>query len=335
MSTATPVLFLIFNRPDHTRRVFERIREARPSQLFISADGPREHVASDPENCRLARQIAGQVDWPCELNLNFSDRNLGCRRAVQSGIDWFFGHVEAGIILEDDCLPSSSFFTYCTDMLRHHADDERVMHISGSNPATGACCRTGSDYVFSRFSFIWGWATWRRAWKQYNDTFTGLEEYQADITRMSSLLVQDTTACRYLLDKFQRTRDGEIDTWDYGWFYTILTRGGWCATPTVNLIENIGFDHTATHTSFSFRKPERVQASLSGPIRHPAGMVRSESIEQAFFKNSQKGYWGLMMRRLAPGLFFKTRVQVSKPVTYKPALPAWMYFRQKPVQHWG
>ena len=131
---STPILFLIFNRPQCTRKVFEEIRKNRPKRLYISADGPRCGVSSDAENCRLARQIATEVDWDCTVKTFFREENIGCGRAVQSGISWFFEHEEAGIILEDDCLPDATFFEFCGEMLRKYADDERIMHISGHNP---------------------------------------------------------------------------------------------------------------------------------------------------------------------------------------------------------
>ena len=143
-----PVLFLVFNRPDLARRVFARIREARPAHLFIAADGPRPDHPDDVPACRETRLLAAQVDWPCEVKTLFRDANLGCRAAVSSAITWFFEHVEAGIILEDDCLPDLSFFPFCAELLERYRDDERITTISAMGyPRAGLCGR--HSYFFS------------------------------------------------------------------------------------------------------------------------------------------------------------------------------------------
>jgi hypothetical protein len=128
-----PVLLLIFRRPDTTARVFEAIRAAKPTRLFVSADGPRGGRPEETERCRMARDLATAVDWDCELRTNFRADNAGCKLAVSGGIRWFFDHVDEGIILEDDCLPSQSFFCFCQELLHRYRDDERVMQISGAN----------------------------------------------------------------------------------------------------------------------------------------------------------------------------------------------------------
>lgn len=306
-TTSTPILFLVFNRPEHTRRVFERIRAARPARLYVSADGPRAHVATDAENSRLTRQVIESVDWECSVRTLYRERNLGCRPAVQSGIDWFFENEEAGIILEDDCLPDLSFFRFCAEMLERYADDERVMHISGNNPAARACRKVPTSYVFSKFSFIWGWASWRRAWRHYDGTFRMLEQAPQPAERLIADAVKDATAARYLLDKFLRTRDGELNTWDYAWFYSILMNEGWCANSASNLVENIGFDHAATHTNQrrAIVSQHSKVAPAQFPLRHPDQIARDERIERAFFHASQKGRLGLLLRQIAPDLFFK------------------------------
>src|SRR5437660_281578 len=107
MRSAT--LFLVFNRPDTTSRVFETIRRARPPRLYVAADGPRSSRAGEQERCDAVRRIATSVDWPCELVTLFRKTNMGCKRAVSSAISWFFEHEEEGIVLEDDCLPDSTF----------------------------------------------------------------------------------------------------------------------------------------------------------------------------------------------------------------------------------
>jgi len=166
-SLKVPVLFLIFNRSDTTQLVFNEIRKAQPAQLFIAADGPRKDRPEDIENCRKVREIIRQVDWDCSVSTLFRDENLGCKRGVSSAIDWFFSHVDEGIILEDDCVPDPSFFPFCQELLERYRDDERIMVISGDNLQFGRR-KSQYSYYFSRCFHLWGWATWKRAWDNYD-----------------------------------------------------------------------------------------------------------------------------------------------------------------------
>ncbi len=159
----TTIAFLIFNRPDATERVFEEIGKAKPPMLLVIADGPRAQVPEDAEKCAASRAIIEQADWDCRIVKNYSDINMGCRNRVSSGLNWVFDTVEKAIILEDDCLPSPSFFRFCQELLTYYQDDVRVMTINGTNWQLGWKIGDGS-YYFSRFNLIWGWATWRRAW---------------------------------------------------------------------------------------------------------------------------------------------------------------------------
>ena len=163
-----PVLFLIFNRADTTRQVFEAIERVKPKKLYVAGDGPRADVDSDPEKCRQARQIATSVTWDCEVNTLFQSQNIGCKYGVSSGIDWFFKREEMGIILEDDTVPSQSFFFFCQELLEKYRHDHRIMHINGTNFFWNDIQHPNASYFFSQYGNIWGWATWRRAWELYD-----------------------------------------------------------------------------------------------------------------------------------------------------------------------
>lgn len=172
-SPETPVLFTVFNRPACTRRVFEAIRRAAPAVFSSPATVP---VRNGPEEAPLVSQVRGivaEVDWKCEVATLFREENLGCRNAMSSAISWFFSEVEEGIILEDDCLPDPSFFRYCGELLERYRDDERVMNISGVNSLLRGA-ELGDSYYFSRYPHIWGWASWRRAWRNYSPDMPGL-----------------------------------------------------------------------------------------------------------------------------------------------------------------
>ena len=246
----TPILLMVFNRQKTTARVFEAIRQARPRRLFVAADGPRPHVPSDAQNCRRVRALATAVDWPCEVTLLPREHNLGCRMAVSSAITWFFQHVEEGIILEDDTLPTPGFFDFCQVLLAHYRNEPRVMHISGSNFQLGARHGDGS-YYFSRFNHIWGWATWRRAWAHYDLSAHALAVFK-DKGIMERLFA-DPKSRAYWLGLFERTAHGEIDTWDYPWTMSIWGNEGLSVLPQVNLVSNIGFGKQATHTTAESR----------------------------------------------------------------------------------
>lgn len=127
----TPILFTIFNRPDTTALVFEKIRKAQPQKLYIAADGPR--TKQGKELCNKTREIIKRIDWDCSVKKLFLEDNLGCRKGMIKAITWFFENESEGIILEDDCLPSDSFFSFCSILLEKYRDDDRIGHITGSN----------------------------------------------------------------------------------------------------------------------------------------------------------------------------------------------------------
>jgi hypothetical protein len=148
--------------------VFERIRAIKPHKLFIAADGPRLDRSAEIEKCLQAREIISQIDWQCELKTLFKAENSGPFWGPVSAISWFFKEVEEGIILEDDCLPDLSFFTFCEQLLEYYRNETKIMHISGSNFQFGQ--KHGKDsYYFSKYTHVWGWATWKRAWQHYFD----------------------------------------------------------------------------------------------------------------------------------------------------------------------
>ena len=165
----TPVLFMVFNRPDTTKIVFDKIARIKPKYFYISADGPRKTVGDDAEKCSKVRSIVENINWDCEVKFLFQKENIGVNKAITSGIDWLFQNEEVGIILEDDCLPDLSFFPYCSELLDKYKNIESIMLISGSNLGM----KSGeSSYYFSRYGQIGGWATWRSAWEKFEKMLT-------------------------------------------------------------------------------------------------------------------------------------------------------------------
>ena len=242
-----PVLFIIFRRPENTARVFATIREARPRQLFVAADGPRVSHPEDTERCQLARAVISGVDWPCEVHTRFLERNLGCGRAVSSAIHWFFESVEEGIILEDDILPEPSFFRYCAVLLDRYRDDTRIMNITGYNPLTRAV--GDGSYYPSRFFHCWGWATWRRVERLYDyelRSFPALRDSPIFDRAFPRRLQKE-----HFMAEFERYHSRDCGNWDMQWCYMIVAHEGICLNPCVNLIKNIGFGPDSTFAANS------------------------------------------------------------------------------------
>lgn len=241
----TPVLFLVFNRPDVTRKVFKAIRQAKPHRLYVAADGPRHNKGDEANKIEEVRDISMAVDWDCKVKTLFREKNLGCKIAVSSAINWFFENEPEGIILEDDCLPSHSFFWFCQELLEKYRHDSRAMMIGGSNflPENQAI---KTDYFFSRYFSIWGWATWRRAWKYYDIEMSAWKSIKKTC-QIEGLYTQ-----RYFKDHMIRAFDnvvaGKVNTWDYQWFFTCLFNHGLSIVPHVNMISNIGV--VGTHAGF-------------------------------------------------------------------------------------
>jgi hypothetical protein len=245
----TPIVLIIFNRPNTTKQVFEAIRQAKPSQLFVIADGARREHLGEAEKCSATRNIIKQIDWDCEVFTNYSDINLGCGKRVSTGIDWVFSQVEEAIILEDDCLPHPDFFNFCATLLEQYRNEDRIMHISGNMHLIDYNERyLKYSYYFSRYPLIWGWATWRRAWKHYDFQMKNLPELIENRWLEKFL---DNKREAYVWTKNFYGVYKTLYTWDYQWMLTCWVQGGFCINPSVNLVSNIGFDSEATHTQNS------------------------------------------------------------------------------------
>ena len=268
---STPVLFLIFNRPDTTQQVFSAIKKAQPSRLYIAADGPRSEYPDESNHCELARTIATNVDWDCEVKTLFRDQNLGCRLAVCQAIDWFFDQEPEGIILEDDCLPDQSFFWFCQELLERYRDDTRIMHIGGTNFQFGKK-RTDDSYYFSRYGHVWGWASWRRAWKYFDEKLGQWPEAKHNEVLLH--WADDPRFIIYWSSIFEKAASGKADTWDYQWTFTCWNQNGLSIIPSSNLVSNIGFIRDSTHTNTKSPLACMAVKSIKFPMSHPNYVVR-------------------------------------------------------------
>ncbi len=293
----TAVLFQVFNRPDTTKQVFEAIRKAKPPRLYVAADGPRADKSGEAEKVEQTRQIATQVGWDCEVKTLFRDKNLGCKIAVSSAIDWFFGNEEEGIILEDDCLPSQSFFWFCEELLERYRGDMRIMAVSGDNFQKGHA-RNEFSYYFSRFNHCWGWASWRRAWSYYEKDMQSWP-YIRDNGYMQDILL-DKIVVKYWSKIFEAVYKNKIDTWAYQWTFSCWVQNGLTILPNVNLVSNIGFGGDATHTSGDSRLSKMTASELSLPLKHPKLMIRDDRADHYTQKTkfNQANIFYRVIRRL-------------------------------------
>lgn len=268
----TPVLFLVYKRPDTTRQVFEAIRKAKPPRLYVASDGPKPDVPVEADKVQQVRDIVlNGVDWECEVKTLFREKNLGCKYGVSGGIGWFFENEEMGIILEDDTLPSQSFFCFCEELLERYHDDERIGIISGDNFQLGKQ-RTHDSYYFSRYAHIWGWASWRRIWREYDVEMKQWPTVKSE--GWLSDILQDRKLVKYWHDIYDAVFNSKIDTWDYqlnfsGWINSTIN-----IIPNWNLVSNIGFGAGSTHTTGASQFSSISFSEMNFPLQHPAMIIR-------------------------------------------------------------
>jgi len=282
MQIQSAVLFLVFNRPEATRRVFAAISQAKPPRLYVASDGPRASRYGEAILVEQVRAIAAAVDWPCQVRTLLREENLGCKIAISTGIDWFFENELQGIILEDDCLPNQDFFIFCETLLKYYADDERVWCITGNNFQNGKR-RGPASYYFSRYNHVWGWATWRRAWHKSDMRISFWPDWK--ISASWKNYWDDSVEQRYWESIFDQMYQAKIDTWDYSWTACVWFHGGLTATPNVNLVSNIGFGEDSTHTKLADSPYANLATVPLGERTHPIMVSRSAEADRYVFDN--------------------------------------------------
>lgn len=289
-----PIVFLVFNRPDATRRVFEEIRRVRPRTLLLVADGPRNDKVGEVALCGKVRDLIEQVDWPCHVLKNYSDVNLGCKQRVSTGLDWVFNLVEEAIILEDDCLPHPTFFKFCSELLEKYRDDERVAIISGDNFQFDMA-RSPASYYFSRYPHIWGWATWRRVWQLYDVNMSAWPDMQN--TGFLHKILSRTNVVKFWEKTFAATYAGKVDTWDHQLTFACIANDKLCIMPKHNLVTNIGFGQGATHTKQFNRLANIPLEAMEFPLHHPSRVIRDDVADERT-ENEQFSERGLLYKAL-------------------------------------
>lgn len=280
-----PVALIFFTRPDLLRQTFEKIRIARPKQLFLIQDGPRVGNDNDALQVLACREIVENIDWQCDVYKNYSEINLGCGYRVYSGLNWAFEHVDELVILEDDCVPSISFFTFCKEILSKYKHDTRIDMISGMNHL-GKYDKCPSDYFFSTGGSIWGWATWKRAWKNVSFTMEPLKD-EYTLKLLENLYGNDFIKEGIL--KIKKLERGEkLTSWSYQRGLNMFLNNGLIVVPKVNMISNIGLTENGTNTVSSLKFIPKAQRGmyfmklheLNSEIVHPKYVLND-----VFYKN--------------------------------------------------
>jgi hypothetical protein len=276
--TKSAVLFVIFNRPDTTRRVFEQIRAAKPQRLYIAADGPRPGIADDEALCNETREIVNNIDWDCQFKTYFREENAGCKYSVSAAINWFFSHEEEGIILEDDCLPANSFFKFCDTLLEKYRYDTRIRQITGCNLQLGEKWGNAT-YYFSNRTHVWGWASWKRVWDDYD---ISMNKYDGDeVKELIENIYPDPIVAECWTNIFNAVKAGKINSWAYPLDFANFFNNGLVIIPNDNLISNIGFSANATHTMDENSVYANIPLTEICEIIHPETMVPQKQADLA------------------------------------------------------
>ena len=244
MGLNTPLLIIVFNRPDKTKDLIKTLEKIKPKKLYVSADGPRIDSTKDKKLCNEVRELFKNINWDCDLKLKFSEKNLSCKKNVIDSINWLFSCEDEGIILEDDCVPSISFFGFCETLLEKYRNNNKVMQINGTNLDADYESLTKNSYFFSKFNHVWGWATWKRAWKLFDNKFENYEENKLNKKILNYF--EDKNISDWMTRYFDAAFMGKDNIWSSHWAYTILNYNGLCATPSKNLVKNVGFDGSGT-----------------------------------------------------------------------------------------
>lgn len=303
-----PVLILGFNRPEKIKVLIQNLRVVKPSKIFVSLDGPRRDNESDLQNIHKVKIEIEKIDWECEVYKNYSNVNLGCKVGVFSGISWFFGNVEFGIILEDDIIPNATFYPFCQELLVKFQFDNKIGMIAGSNLVSNIV-NISESYTFSNYANIWGWATWKRAWEKMDLDLVNWKKWKSSDKNFKSINDSNKWFKYYWLDIFDAIEMGKIDTWDFQWFFTLWLNNQLCIVPRKNLVLNIGFGSDATHTDgdipayISDNPPTR----LKFPLCHPKLAIRNKELDIAITQNVFKiSLFRIIKNKLSRIFWFKT-----------------------------
>ena len=319
--TCPPVLIVGFNRPECLREVFDRVREARPRELFLALDYPRVG-RSDETPYEECKRIFKEVNWECNVHRNYSKENMGCRDRMASAISWAFESVDRLMILEDDCVPDPTFFRFCEELLEKYKDDMRVGMIAGCDEHLHVknLELNGESYYFDRFASIWGWATWKRVWDIHDVNISYWPEFRKRFGLMYGFFRNKDAVRRRMLytDCLYRRKMG---AWAGCWATHLYKENMLCIHPAVNLISNNGCGNSSRiseggkgHWWQSGKKnpwDRRPTELMKFPLKHPITFLPNIYSEHWSFVDSgdvmpwhRRLYWTV---RRSIGRFLRNR----------------------------
>ena len=276
--TKTAVLFVMFRRADLVGRCFAAVQSARPACLYLAADGPRPQVAGEDEQCARTRAVVeAMIDWPCDVHRDYATQNLGSGRRVSEAITWAFRTEERLIIIEDDCVADPTFFRFCDELLEYHANDDRVAMISGDQFVPGGWPCAGASYAFVRLAQIWGWATWRRAWRNFDFNMGAWPDEQR--RGLLGRIFSARRDRRHWTGNFNHALS--IDCWDYQWCFARWRLGQAGIVPDRNLVTNIGFGPGALHTKAANHPVAALpRTPMEFPLKHPQVLAFDNALDE-------------------------------------------------------
>ena len=276
--SCAPILLIGFNRPDYMSAQIDAIRTARPAKLYVAVDGPRDGRSGETELCQQVRECTSQIDWPCETKTLFREKNLGCKYGVSEAITWFFENEESGIILEDDCRPTVDFLRFASEMLERYQDNEKIGAVCGFNFFNLQSDKSAS-YHFSRHMDVWGWASWRRVWKEYDICI-------ADNPTNVATIVNSSNASAYYKRFYGAVANAVsngLSTWDIQFSLLFLKKNYLSVVPRERLVANVGLaDERATHTGgyVYWGREWSKSGSIAFPLIHPIVVTCDEAADR-------------------------------------------------------
>lgn len=281
--TDVPVLMVFFNRAEPLKQVFEAVKEAKPSKLFLAQDGARDGNALDVKKIEECREVVSKIDWDCEVFYNYSDVNLGCGKRMSSAITWAFESVDRLMILEDDCVPGSDFFPFCEHLLEKYEDDYRIGVISAMNQLEEYHNFNDESYIFCNSGAIWGWATWKRQWEQYDFEMSFVDRLNVfeKIKTSHYLKCYKRSLLAQAKNRTKTLKEGKkLTSWTFQFTMCRLLNHQLTIVPAVNMVSNVGLTSESTHASGDIKQiPKGLSPvffmpihKMEFPLKHPECM---------------------------------------------------------------
>lgn len=304
------VLILFFNRPEPLARLFEQVRRARPSRLFLYQDGARGE--RDREGIEACRRVVEQVDWQCDVRRSYQTVNRGCDPSNYLAQRWAFALADKCIVFEDDDVPSQSFFTFCKDLLDRYEDDPRVEMIAGFN-AEEVTPDVEADYFFTSAFSIWGWASWRRVVERWDDTYAFLADRDA-VGRLEAMIKSGSLRSDFMRMARDHSQSGK-QYYETIFWADMLLNNALAIMPARNLVNNLGPLAESTHYGADISTiPSRLRRmftmpryEIDHPLRHPRHIIDHVEYKKRLYKINAWGHPWIKIGRSIEELFQNLR----------------------------